>query len=112
MSDTAPEVTARHALRLASGGAQVLDVREPHEWRAGHAPQARHLPLGHLALEATPWHGRPVVVLCRSGSRAASATGLLRRHGVEAFAVSGGMGAWRDAGGPVVADDGRPGAIV
>ncbi|WP_370585010.1 rhodanese-like domain-containing protein [Micromonospora sp. ANENR4] len=27
---------------------QLLDVREPAEWRAGHAPRARHIPLGQL----------------------------------------------------------------
>ena len=30
------------------GGAVLLDVREPAEWRAGHAPKARHIPLGDL----------------------------------------------------------------
>ena len=30
------------------GGAVLLDVREPSEWRAGHAPKARHIPLNDL----------------------------------------------------------------
>ena len=29
-------------------GAVLLDVREPAEWRAGHAPKARHIPLNDL----------------------------------------------------------------
>ena len=29
-------------------GAILVDVREPAEWRAGHAPEARHIPLGDL----------------------------------------------------------------
>lgn len=108
-----PEVSVRQALRLASDGADLLDVRDDQEWRAGHAPQARHLPLPLLPTASTPaWRSRPVLVLCRSGNRAASATSLLRRRGVEAFAVSGGMAAWRDAGGPVVTGNGVPGSVI
>ncbi len=33
---------------LPQDGAVLVDVREPHEWRAGHAPQARHIPLQPL----------------------------------------------------------------
>ena len=31
-------VSATQAAALADGGAVLLDVREPHEWQAGHAP--------------------------------------------------------------------------
>ena len=31
-------VLAAQAAALADGGAVLLDVREPHEWQAGHAP--------------------------------------------------------------------------
>src|SRR5664279_4620854 len=36
------------ARRRVVGGAVLLDVREPSEWRAGHAPKARHIPLNDL----------------------------------------------------------------
>jgi rhodanese-related sulfurtransferase len=109
----APEINASQALRLASGGAGVLDVRDPYEWIAGHAPIAEHIPLPTLPGARTPdWRGRPVLVLCRSGNRAKSAAVLLRHRGIEAFAVSGGMNAWRDAGGLVVTDGGAPGVVA
>jgi tRNA 2-selenouridine synthase SelU len=31
------------------GHAPLLDVREPDEWQAGHAPRAMHMPLATLA---------------------------------------------------------------
>lgn len=43
----APKVDATTAAHLVSGGTP-LDVREPHEWAAGHAPGARHVPPGGL----------------------------------------------------------------
>lgn len=111
--DSVPEVSARQALRLVSDGAEVLDVRDRWEWIAGHAPQASHLPLPELPIARTPrWNSKRVVVLCRSGSRARTATNLLRSRGVEAYVVAGGMGAWRDAGGNVVSTDGSPGLVA
>jgi rhodanese-related sulfurtransferase len=111
-ADTA-EVAAPIALRFVSEGADILDVRDPNEWLAGHAPLAQHLPLPTLPGARTPaWSNRRVVVLCRSGNRARTATALLRRRGVEAFAVSGGMNAWREAGGAVITDGGAPGYVA
>ena len=46
-------VTAAQAATLAEGGAVMLDVREPHEWQAGHAPRARHIPLGRDGREVS-----------------------------------------------------------
>jgi len=44
----------------------------------------------------------PVVLMCPTGSRANRAVGLLRKAGYDkAIAVSGGLGAWREAGLPV-----------
>ena len=43
-----PTVDAAEALRLVGDGAVLLDVREPAEWVAGHAPTAVHVPLGDL----------------------------------------------------------------
>lgn len=109
----APEVSPHQAMRLISAGAALIDVREDDEWRAGHAPRARHLPLRSLVISSDPrWHGNPVVVLCRSGSRANSAATLLRARGVEAFAVHGGMQAWLEAHGPVMTSSGTSGRVI
>jgi rhodanese-related sulfurtransferase len=107
-------IQARHAL---AGGAVLLDVREDHEWAAGHAPQAVHVPLRELPLRVheLPEH-RSVLVICRSGNRSAQAartlTDALGVRGVDVFNVEGGMVAWLGAGLPVVGGDGAPGAVA
>ena len=91
----------------------LLDVREPGEWAAGHAPTARHLPLGELAARAGELAGAGrIVCLCRSGNRSGRATALLRRLGLDAHDMAGGMTAWAAAGLPVVDDAGRPGTVA
>ena len=106
-------VSAAQAAALADGGAVLLDVREPHEWQAGHAPRARHIPLHQLPRRAAELpKGRAVVTVCRSGARSARAAGMLARDGREVSNLSGGMHAWVRAGLPVVAKGGGPGRVA
>ena len=98
---------------MGEGGAVLLDVREPYEWQAGHAPNARHIPLGQLARRAGELPpGRAVVIVCRSGTRSARAAALLARDGREASNLTGGMHAWACAGLPVVARGGGMGSVA
>jgi rhodanese-related sulfurtransferase len=106
-------VSPAEASALADGGAILLDVREPHEWQAGHAPKARHIPLGQLASRAGQLpRGREIVTVCRSGARSSRAAALLAREGREVSNLSGGMHAWAGAGLPVVAKGGGAGRIA
>ena len=85
-----------------SGGAVVIDVREPEEYVSGHVPGARLMPLGRLArhvAEMPP--GQRVYVICASGNRSKVAADLLARAGIEAVSVAGGTGGWQRAGMPV-----------
>lgn len=95
--------------RLA--GVVLLDVREIDEWAAGHAPGATHLPLSRLTPDAVP-SGATVLCVCRSGGRSGKATEALRRIGIDAVNVAGGMNAWAASGLPVVRSDGRPGTVI
>lgn len=84
-------------------GALVLDVREPHEYVAGHVPGARLVPEGTVAARLGELPRRePVYVICQSGNRSARVADLLARHGVRAHSVAGGTTAWQAAGHPVV----------
>ncbi len=109
MTDPLPAITAADARTAVAAGAVLVDVREPTEWDAGHAPQARLLPLSQLGahLDELPREGR-VVVVCRSGNRSQSVVAHLVGNGVDAVNLTGGMNAWRDAGGELVADTGSP----
>lgn len=90
------------AVALLDEGAVLVDVREVAEWRSGHAPRARHIPLGRLDNEARRLpRDRAVVVMCASGMRSRGAAARLRAVGVQATSLSGGLVAWRGAGGSV-----------
>jgi rhodanese-related sulfurtransferase len=87
--------------------AVVLDVREPREWEAGHAPGALHIPLGELAgrLGELPADA-PVYAVCRGGGRSSRATAFLNANGWDAVNVGGGMAGWAAAGRPLICESG------
>lgn len=93
------EVSTEEMAQARSGGAFVLDVREPDEWAAGHVAGATHMPLQSVPgrLEELP-AGQPVYVICASGGRSLQATDYLRQAGVEAYSVAGGTSAWAAEG--------------
>lgn len=108
----AGELGPEEASRLvADGQVLLLDVREPFEWAAGHAPDAVHVPMGQLTRE-TVEEGTPVVVVCRSGNRSGVAAQALAAVGYRAWNLVGGMKAWSAAGLPVVRADGTPGQVA
>lgn len=87
--------------------AWLLDVREDDEWIAGHAPTARHIPLGELGARVAEIPADvPVYVICRSGARSARAAEALSRAGWEAVNVADGMQGWAAAGRPMVTSTG------
>lgn len=102
-SSVAEATPAEAHERLAAEGAVLVDVREPHEWRAGHAVGARLIPLGELAQRADELpRERPVYLICASGNRSRVGAELLRRAGFACpINVSGGTGAWMRSGLPV-----------
>ncbi|MEU9670634.1 rhodanese-like domain-containing protein [Streptomyces bobili] len=115
---TAQEAAActGHGDTAESGGdAVLLDVREPYEWQAGHAPRAVHLPLSALAAGAglpAEAQARPLVVICRSGNRSRRAAELLVARGAQAVDVIGGMENWARAGLPMVDARGGNGTVA
>lgn len=70
----------------------LLDVREKVELAVEHVPEAVNIPLGELRsrLEELP-RDREILVVCRSGQRAYTATRCLIQHGFKARTISGGM---------------------
>jgi rhodanese-related sulfurtransferase len=92
---------------------QLLDVREPSEWAAGHSPDATHIPLQQLPARLRDVRkDAPVAVICRSGNRSEMATQWLRRQGYDAANVAGGMVAWQLHRLPILDAQGRPGRVA
>ncbi|NEK95153.1 rhodanese-like domain-containing protein [Modestobacter muralis] len=110
--DRLPDIDAATAAALVGAGKAVLvDVREPGEWVAGHAPEAVHIPLGELRADSVPGD-LPVVAICRSGNRSGKAADALAAAGRPVHNVTGGMKAWAAAGQSVISDSGDPGTVA
>lgn len=86
-----------------AGAALVVDVREPHEFAAGHIPGAINLPLsGFTPAALPPADGRKLVLNCAAGGRSARALAACEaaRTSVDGH-LAGGIGAWAAAGLPL-----------
>src|SRR5215470_14616490 len=102
MPSPVPEVTVADV----GEDAYLLDVRDPDEWAAGHAPQAHHVPMTELLgrLDELP-ADRDVVVVCRVGSRSAQVVAYLQAQGFDRVRnLAGGMCAWEADGRPLVSE--------
>ena len=99
-----------------SANALVIDVREPAEFDTGHIPGSINIPRGVLKFqvdahpavanvsdEAMSHKKRPLVVVCRTGGRAAMSAVNLQRLGFgNVRSIAGGVLAWGEAGLPLV----------
>jgi rhodanese-related sulfurtransferase len=90
---------------MDQGVAQVIDVREDHEHEAGHVAGDQHIVLPNLSDHAGSFdRERPVVVYCRTGSRAEVAADALKASGYDAYSLEGGFVAWLEKGLPAEPD--------
>ena len=100
---TVPEIDVPELARRHAEGAWILDVRRPDEYAAGHVPGARLIPLDQLSTRADEVpKDRPVLVICATGNRSATAVEALLAAGWDATNVAGGTKGWIAAGHPVV----------
>lgn len=84
--------------RMARPEVVVVDVREPDEYRAGHVPGARLLPLGTIneetAAAVIPDKNTEVLVYCRGGVRSKKGAQKLADLGYENVSEFGGLMQW------------------
>jgi len=106
-------VSAAEAIELAKHeDVVIVDIRDIREvQREGRIPGSFHAPRGMLEFwvdPASPYH-KPIfaedkrfIIHCASGWRSLLATQVLTRMGLSpVYNMTGGFGAWIDAGGPV-----------
>lgn len=93
-------VDVRELQQALGDDVTLVDVREPHEYEAGHIEDALLMPLANVvALAADLPKDQPVYVVCRSGNRSLQASNALIDAGFQDVRnVDGGMIAWEAAG--------------
>ena len=101
------EISVADVKRKQDAGEPVrlIDVREDHEWSAGHAAGAEHLGRGIIERDIekmVPNKDEDVILYCGGGYRSALAADNLQRMGYRRIlSMAGGIRAWRDAGYPM-----------
>ena len=98
-----------HRLRelVERGEVEVLDVRQPAEWSAGHVEGATFISGGELPsrLDDVPRRGKPIATICGSGYRSSVSASLIdARTDLDVINVLGGMSAWTAAGLPTTTE--------
>ena len=100
----------QEAVLRMNRGAVLVDVREAGEFKDGHAPTARHVPLGRIRNEGVaaidalrlPQDVGEVLLICQGGVRSRFAQGALAKDASRRYVnVDGGMSAWSGNGLPV-----------
>ena len=72
---------------LLAQGALIVDVRTPQEYREGHIPQSQNIPLDQLKNKIADLKkkNKPIITVCRSGSRSGMAKSMLSQAGIEVY---------------------------
>ncbi len=88
---------------IEQGDVQVIDVREPDEFRQGHVPAARLIPVNTVLMRRGELnHDREIIFVCAVGQRSALACEMAAALGLERlYNLEGGTDAWIKAGLPV-----------
>ncbi|MBW8889581.1 MAG: rhodanese-like domain-containing protein [Fibrobacteres bacterium] len=87
---------------------RLIDIRSPEQHAAGHIPGAQNEFINAALKQGDEkavdrietGDGIPIVTVCNQGGSCRIASDLLRKKGVEAYALEGGMKAWLTAGNP------------
>ena len=77
---------------LLENGAVVIDVRTPSEFKAGHLKSSENIPLNTLEMKLEKIKNKEVILVCKSGARAARAKSILKQNDI----VVHNAGAWQN----------------
>jgi sulfur-carrier protein adenylyltransferase/sulfurtransferase len=88
---------------LDRGGVQLVDVREPHEFRSGHVPGATLIPLSTVVNHIGELDDeKPILFVCGVGQRSALACEYAAALGkTNLYNLEGGTEGWLREGLPV-----------
>jgi rhodanese-related sulfurtransferase len=111
MPDKFKSVDAMTAKRIFDGGAHMVDVRDEHQWAAGHVEGSDRIPTGRISKHSV---GRAdtVLVVSATGRESRRAAKKLVKEGYQVYHLEGGLHAWRAAGLPLRSTTGARPTII
>ena len=74
-------------LQAMEKGAVIVDVRSPHEFKGGHIQGSKNIPVNEIRSKIDmirKWN-KPVITVCLSGGRSATAKSVLASAGIEVY---------------------------
>jgi rhodanese-related sulfurtransferase len=92
-------------LKFSSGAPlQLVDVRSVSEYGTGHVAGSINIPLEQIESRLGDLGSDPIILVCKTGTRARMAAGLLQACEKEICLLEGGTDAWTRAGQPLVSN--------
>lgn len=79
------------------GEIDLIDIRETYEYRGGHLPTAKNIPMDIILKQPEKYlsKSKEYYVICHSGARSSMACSLLKENGFNIINVAGGTGRYR-----------------
>lgn len=75
----------------------LIDVREPYEYKEGHITSAKNIPMNNILLQPEKYldKTKEYHIICQSGGRSSKVCSKLASDGYKVINVSGGTGGYR-----------------
>ena len=78
------------------GKVELIDIREPYEYKGGSIKTAKNIPMGNLLSSPEKYliKDKTYYIMCQSGGRSGRTTKILAKQGFNVINVAGGMGSY------------------
>ena len=85
-----------HDLDSLLGQINLIDIRETYEYKSGHVPSAKNIPMGTLLADPDKYlvKEKEYYIICQSGGRSSRACEGLASKGFKVVNVLGGTGSY------------------
>jgi rhodanese-related sulfurtransferase len=102
------EISVDDTIERMERGAQLIDVREDHEWNDGHASGAIHIGKGVIERDIVKTitnKSAEIILYCGGGYRSALAADMVQKMGyTNVLSMAGGWKAWKESAAPTETD--------
>ncbi len=79
-----------------AGKVDLIDIREPYEYKGGSLRSAKNIPMHDLINQPDKYikKDKTYYIMCQSGARSSRTCNFLKKQGFDVINVSGGIGSY------------------